>query len=82
MIKKEDIRKAIRTFKEWDNKKKWNIPSDIFIHHTLEKSENALKTARYILRIMQDSKANEIFNAEYYDGTLWIINASYYRIFF
>ena len=31
---------------------------------------------------MEDTKVNEIFDGENYDGTLWIINASYYRIFF
>ncbi len=82
MIKKEDIRRAIKTFKEWDNKKLWDIPTEIFKNHTLEKSENALKTAEYILRIMEDPKARDFFNAKDYDGTLWIINTAYYRIFF
>ena len=54
MIKKEDIKRAIKTFKEWDNKQLWDSPTDIFKHHTLEKSENALKTAEYILKIMED----------------------------
>ncbi|MFH1073352.1 MAG: hypothetical protein V1743_08035 [Nanoarchaeota archaeon] len=82
MIKKEDIRKAIRTFKEWDNQRKWKVPADAFKQHTLKKSENALKTAKFILKIMEDQKVKEQFEAEDYDGTLWIINASYYRIFF
>ena len=82
MIKKEDIRKAIRTFTEWDNEQKWEVPKEIFKHHTLAKSENALKTAQFILKLMEDQKAKDYFSAESYDGTLWIINASYYRIFF
>jgi len=82
MIKKEDIKRAIKTFKEWDNKGIWNSPTEIFKQHTLSKSENAKKTASYILRIMEDPKLNDDFEAEGYDGTLWIINASYYRIFF
>jgi uncharacterized protein (UPF0332 family) len=82
MIKKEDIRKAVRTFKEWDNQRKWEIPKEVFNHHTLKKSENALKTAQFILRIMEEHDVKGLFNAEDYDGTLWIINASYYRIFF
>lgn len=82
MIKKEDIRKAIRTFKEWDNQKLWDVPTEVFKHHTLEKSENSLKTAQYILKIMDNPKIKILFGAEEYDGTLWIINASYYRIFF
>ena len=82
MIKKEDIKRAIKTFKEWDNKQLWDSPTDIFKHHTLEKSENALKTAEYILKIMEDQSIKGLFNADDYDGTLWIINASYYRIFF
>ena len=82
MIKKEDIKKSIKTFKEWDNKSLWNKPTGIFKQHTLEKSENALKTAQYILRIMEDPKAKDFFNADNYNGTLWIINASYYSIFF
>ncbi len=82
MIKKEDIKKAIRIFKEWDNKNRWDTPTEIFKHHTLNKSENAKRTASYILKIMEDIGAKEFFEAENYDGTLWIINASYYRIFF
>lgn len=82
MIKKEDIRKAIRTFKKWDNERKWETPTGVFKHHTLKKSENALRTAQLILKIMEDPKAKELLNTEEYDGTLWIINASYYRIFF
>ncbi len=82
MIKKEDIKRAITTFSEWDNKKMWDRPTDVFKHHTYEKSENALKTAQYLLKIMVDSGAKELFNAEGYNGTLWVINAAYYRIFF
>lgn len=82
MIKQEDIRKAIKIFRKWDNDRLWNTPTEIFTQHTLEKSENALKTAQYILKIMEDSNAKGFFDAEDYDGTLWIINASYYRIFF
>ena len=82
MIKKEDIKRAIKTFKEWDLYKKWKTPTQEFILHTLKKSENALQTAQFILRIMQDDKTKQLFSAEDYDGTLWIINSSYYRIFF
>jgi len=82
MIKKEDIQRAIKTFKEWDNENKWDVPTELFKQHTLNKSENAKRTARYILRIMEDSRLTELFEAEDYDGTLWVINASYYRIFF
>ncbi len=82
MIKKQDIKRAIKTFNKWDNNSTWDTPTEIFKHHTLSKSENAKRTAGYILRIMEDSRLNELFEAEKYDGTLWIINASYYRIFF
>lgn len=82
MIKEEDIRKAIKIFKEWDNENRWDTPTETFKHHTLNKSENALKTTQFILTVMEDSKANDFFDAEDYDGTLWIINTSYYRIFF
>lgn len=82
MIRQEDIRRAIKTFKRWDNDRLWNTPTEIFKHHTLEKSENSLKTAKYILKIMEDPKIKDFFGAEDYDGTLWVINASYYRIFF
>jgi hypothetical protein len=82
MIKKEDIERAIRTFRKWDSEKLWDMPTEIFQRHTLEKSENALKTAEYILKIMEDSETKNFLKAEDYDGTLWIINAAYYRIFF
>ena len=82
MIKKEDIKRAIKIFKEWDNNNRWGAPKEIFKKHTLEKSENALKTSKYILKIMEDQKIKDLFNADDYDGTLWIINASYYSVFF
>ena len=82
MIKEGDIKRAVKMFKEWDNNRIWNTPAEAFKHHTLKKSENALKTAQYILKIMEDTKTKDYFDAEDYDGTLWIINASYYRIFF
>ena len=59
MIKKEDIRRAIKTFGEWDNKSNWIKPTDVFKHHTLEKSDNALKTAQYIMKIMEDPKVKD-----------------------
>ena len=82
MIKKEDIERAISTFKEWDHQRKWKNPSSVFIAHTMNKSENALKTAQYILRIMEDKEVRLLLNAEDYNGTLWIINSAYYRILF
>lgn len=82
MIKKEDIERAITLFKEWDFQHTWKTPSPAFIAHTKHKSENALKTAQYILKIMEDQEMRHLFNAEDYNGTLWIINSSYYRILF
>lgn len=82
MIKQEDIKKAIKTFKEWDNEGSWKTPSQAYIQHTLKKSEDAIRTAQIILKIMEDVKAQELFDAVNYDGSLWIINASYYRILF
>tara|TARA_Y100000310_G_C20396193_1_gene675218 strand:+ start:93 stop:734 length:642 start_codon:yes stop_codon:yes gene_type:complete len=82
MIRKEDINRAINLFKCWDNERKWEIPSETFKHHTLKKAENSLQTAQFILQIMEDQKTKELFNAEDYNGTLWIINSSYYYIFF
>lgn len=82
MIKKEDISRAIKTFKEWDNEKRWKSPTEAFTRHTLKKAENALRTAQFILKIMEDFRIKGLFEAEDYDGSLWIINAAYYRIFF
>ena len=65
MIKKEDIKRAIKTFKEWDNKNLWDTPTEVFKHHTLNKSENAKTTARYRLKIMEDSKLKELFDSEW-----------------
>jgi hypothetical protein len=76
MIKKQDISKAIRLFTKWDNEKLWKIPTDAFTKHTAKKSDDALRTAHYILKIMEDKDVQKIFGADNYDGTLWIINAS------
>ncbi len=69
-------------FKEWDLQRTWDKPTEIFMQHTFQKSENALKTAQYILKIMENGEIRELFDAQEYDGTLWVINPSYYRIFF
>jgi hypothetical protein len=82
MIKKEDINRAVKMFKEWDNERRWKTPTNAFTHHTWKKSENALRTAQFILRIMEEPKVRDLFEAEDYDGNLWVINAAYYRIFF
>jgi hypothetical protein len=82
MIKREDIKRAVRIFQKWDNERIWQKPGEAFKHHTLRKSENAIKTAQIIVQVMEDKKIREILGIEEYDGTLWIINASYYRIFF
>jgi hypothetical protein len=82
MIRKEDIERAITTFTKWDNQKRWDIPKEVFKQHTLGKSEHALKTAQYILRIMEEQEVKVLLHAEDYDGTLWIINSSYYSMFF
>ncbi len=39
MIKQEDIKKAIKTFREWDNNGIWKTPSQAYIQHTLKKSQ-------------------------------------------
>ncbi len=75
MIKKEDISRAVKMFKEWDNERMWKVPAEAFTHHTLKKSENALRTAKFILKIMEEPKAREFFEAVM--CKIWIESRSY-----
>jgi hypothetical protein len=83
MIRKQDIQRAISIFKEWDNNRKWDIPNPLFISHTLKKAEDSLNTANALLNIMQNSVLKEqSLPKKDYNASLWIINASYYSMFF
>lgn len=46
MIRKQDIQKAKALFKEWDNNRKWDKASALFINHTLKKAEELLQVKR------------------------------------
>lgn len=83
MIKKEDIERAVRIFKEWDNKGRWDKPTELFIMHTEKKSLDSLNTAQALLNVISDAKLKErSLPGQDYDPSLWIINSSYYSMFF
>src|SRR3989338_3576279 len=83
MIRKQDIQKAIALFKEWDNNRRWDKASALFINHTLKKAEDSLNTAKALFNLMTDEELQEraLPNIDY-NSSLWIINAAYYSMFF
>jgi uncharacterized protein (UPF0332 family) len=82
MIKNTDIKRAISLFKEWDNLNKWDNPDELFIKHTLSKSEDAINTAKALLKIMKDKELQLRTIEKEFNASLWIINSSYYSMFF
>ncbi|MBU0979991.1 MAG: hypothetical protein KJ709_04265 [Nanoarchaeota archaeon] len=83
MIRKQDIHRAVSLFKAWDNEGRWDKPSALFINHTLAKAEDSLKTARALRNIMADKELMaKCLPGTEFDPALWVINASYYSMFF
>lgn len=83
MMKQEDIKKAVKLFKEWDNSHAWEIPKPEFVKHVKQKAENSLKTAQYLIQLIKNNEVKEILQIkEDYNCSLWIINCSYYSMFF
>ncbi len=83
MIKNLDIQRAIVLFKEWDNLHKWEKPHPLYINHTFKKAEDSLHTAMALFNLMTNQEINtKVLPNIDYNSSLWIINASYYSMFF
>lgn len=78
MLKKEDIEKAKKQFKEWDNMHIWDAPEPAFLNHTRKKAMDSLNLALYLLDKVRETKELEDNDTV----TIWIIAASYYSMFF
>lgn len=74
MINNKDIERAITLFTKWDLEKRWKIPDEVFINHLKEKANDSLDVAKVLIELMKNKKD--------FNPTLWIINSSYYSIFF
>ena len=83
MIKEKDIERAIDKFKRWDLEKKWKQPDEVFINHLKEKVDDCLDVAKVLIELMKNQNfTNQIIDKEKFNPTLWIVNSSYYSIFF
>ncbi|MFW6383593.1 MAG: hypothetical protein ACOCZQ_03025 [Nanoarchaeota archaeon] len=82
MISKQEIQKAVTLFKRWDREGVWEKPSQAFISHTDIKAKDSLNTALALKNLMEDKiLCEKVLNAQF-NASLWIINASYYSMFF
>lgn len=83
MINDKDIERAVTMFTRWDLERKWKKPEDIFLNHLREKVNDCLDTAKLLLELMnQKDIVVKILGKDQFNSTLWIINSSYYSIFF
>lgn len=83
MINDKDIERAVTMFTRWDLERKWKLPEPVFINHLKEKVEDCLDTAKLLLEIMKEKNSIQNYlHKEQFNPTLWIINPSYYSIFF
>ena len=83
MINEKDFERAINLFKRWDLEKKWKIPDEVYINHLKEKAEDCLEVAKVLIELMKNKALTEkILHKESFNPTLWIMNSSYYSIFF
>jgi len=83
MINNKDIERASTMFKQWDLEKRWKQPEDVFINHLKEKVADSLDVAKLLLDVMKNQEIIlKLLNKEKFNPTLWIMNSSYYSIFF
>jgi len=83
MFNEKDIERAINKFKTWDLERKWKNPDEVFVNHLQEKAENCLDVAKALIELMKNNiLVEKLLNKTDFNPTLWIINASYYSIFF
>lgn len=83
MIKEKDIERAVNIFKKWDLEGGWKKPEGVFINHLKEKAEDCLEVAKALIILINDKElTKKILGKEEFNPTLWIVNPSYYSIFF
>ncbi len=83
MISDKDIERAVTMFTKWDLEKRWKLPEEIFINHLKEKVIDSLDVAQLLLDVMKNKVLLlQLLNKEKFNPTLWIMNSSYYSIFF
>lgn len=83
MISDKDIEQAVTMFTKWDLERKWKKPEDIFINHLQEKVNDCLDTAKLLIELRNHKDILvKLLGKEQFNPTLWIINPSYYSIFF
>lgn len=83
MISDKDIELAVTMFTRWDLEHKWKKPEDIFIKHLQEKVNDCLDTAKLLIELRNQKEILvKLLGKEQFNPTLWIINPSYYSIFF
>lgn len=83
MINAKDIERAINLFKKWDNDRTWKNPDEVFINHLQEKADDCLDVAKALTELMKNKELiTKLLDKDHFNPTLWIINSSYYSIFF
>lgn len=83
MIKEKDIERAVNLFKNWDLEGRWERPDEVFINHLKEKADDCLDVAKVLKELMKSRDlVRQFLGKETFNPTLWIINPSYYSIFF
>ncbi len=83
MINNKDIERAVTMFTKWDLEHRWKKPEDIFINHLREKVNDCLDTAKLLLELRNQKEILvKLLGKDQFNPTLWIINHSYYSIFF
>lgn len=83
MISDKDIEQAVTMFTKWDLEHRWKKPEDIFINHLQEKVNDCLDTAKLLIELRnQKDILVKLLGKNQFNPTLWIINPSYYSIFF
>ncbi len=83
MINDKDIERARVMFTKWDLEQRWKTPEDVFINHLTEKADDCLDVAKVLLDLMKEKElVIKLLHKSNFNPTLWILNPSYYSIFF
>ncbi len=83
MFKEKDIERAINQFQRWDLERTWKAPEEVFVIHLKEKADDCLDVAKLLMELIGNREILfKVLGKEHFNPTLWIINASYYSIFF